>query len=116
MKFIVDAHLPRRIVIRLNEAGHDAIHTSELPSRNQTTDTEILQISAVQKRIVVTKDSDFVHSFHLQGKPEKLLLISTGNISNTNLEKLLIPNLRVIELAFEVTNFVELTQTSVVLH
>jgi predicted nuclease of predicted toxin-antitoxin system len=31
MKFLVDAHLPRRLVLRLREAGHDAVHRLDLP-------------------------------------------------------------------------------------
>ncbi|MCZ7666882.1 MAG: DUF5615 family PIN-like protein [Chloroflexi bacterium] len=29
MKFLVDAHLPRRLAVQLNSAGHDALHTLE---------------------------------------------------------------------------------------
>ena len=33
MKFLVDAQLPRRLVLRLREAGHDAVHISRLLAR-----------------------------------------------------------------------------------
>lgn len=78
MKFLVDAHLPRRIVYRLREAGHDAVHTLDLPNGNRTTDTEIIAISVREQRIVITKDADFVNSYFLRHQPHKLLLISTG--------------------------------------
>jgi predicted nuclease of predicted toxin-antitoxin system len=45
MKFLVDAQLPRRLVHQLREAGHDAIHTLDLPHKNRTTDAEILDVS-----------------------------------------------------------------------
>jgi predicted nuclease of predicted toxin-antitoxin system len=32
MKFLVDAQLPRRLTYRLREAGHDALHTLDLPA------------------------------------------------------------------------------------
>jgi predicted nuclease of predicted toxin-antitoxin system len=38
--------------------------------------------------VVVTKDSDFVNSFLLSRRPRKLLLVSTGNIGNAELEAL----------------------------
>ena len=42
MKFFVDAHLPRRVARLLTEAGHDAIHTLDLPNGSLTFGTEII--------------------------------------------------------------------------
>lgn len=85
MNFLVDAQLPRRLAYRLRELGHSATHTLDLPHQNRTTDAEICEISVRERRVVITKDADFVDTFLLIGKPYKLLLISTGNISNTEL-------------------------------
>lgn len=41
MNFLLDAQLPRRLVIKLQAAGHDAIHTLDLPSGNRTPDNLI---------------------------------------------------------------------------
>lgn len=90
MKFLVDAQLPRRIAHYLRVEGHDALYTLDLPKSNRTTDTEINMISEREQRVVVTKDADFVTTFHLSAKPYKLLLISTGNINNAALESLFI--------------------------
>ena len=87
-RFLVDAHLPLRLARLLKERGHDAVHTSELPRGNATPDEEINALSLQEDRVVVTKDADFVQSLILHGKPYKLLLISTGNISNRALEDL----------------------------
>ncbi len=38
MRFLVDAQLPRRFANWLNEAGHDALHTLDLPRKNLTPD------------------------------------------------------------------------------
>ena len=84
MKFLIDAQLPRRLVHRLREAGFEAIHTLDLPLGNRTPDTDINDLSIREHYVVVTKDADFVNSFHLQHKPHKLLLVSTGNIGNAN--------------------------------
>jgi len=86
MKFLIDAQLPRRLVHRLREAGFEAIHTLDLPLGNRTPDTDINDLSIREHYVVVTKDADFVNSFHLQHKPHKLLLVSTGNIGNAELE------------------------------
>ena len=85
MKFLVDAQLPRKLVYQLQDAGHDAIHTRDLPLQNRTPDAVINQISKVDYRIVITKDVDFVNSHLVKGEPYKLLLVATGNIKNTDL-------------------------------
>lgn len=41
MKFIVDAQLPRKLSVYLNEKGYDSIHTLDLPKKNATPDTEM---------------------------------------------------------------------------
>ena len=49
------------------------------------------------------------------GEPP-LLLISTGNISNAELEKILRANLSGIEAAFASGRFVEITREALVVH
>jgi len=116
MKFLVDAHLPRRLALAINSAGHDAVHTLDLPDGNRTTDKQINTISEEEQRVVITKDADFVSSFVLSGQPYKLLLISTGNITNAKLEALVLPNLTTIAEVLEAYSFVELNQTSLIFH
>jgi predicted nuclease of predicted toxin-antitoxin system len=116
MKFLVDAQLPRRLVFRLRDAGHDALHTLDLPHGNRTTDAEIAALSVREERAVVTKDADFVSSFILSHEPFKLLLISTGNITNAQLEALLLAHLPAIVSAFDAQDYLELTRTSLIIH
>jgi predicted nuclease of predicted toxin-antitoxin system len=116
MNFLVDAHLPRRLVYRLRDAGHDALHTLDLPQRNRTTDAEIYEMSTRERRVVITKDADFVNSFLTVRKPHKLLLISTGNITNADLEALFVPQIPAIAVAFETYDHIELTRTTLVFH
>lgn len=115
MKFLVDAQLPRRFAGWLGAAGHDALHTLDLPKKNLTPDEEVIARAAQDGRIVVSKDADFVQSFLITGEPA-LLLISTGNISNADLEKLLQANLPGIEAAFAANRFVEITRDTLVMH
>ncbi len=72
MKFLVDAQLPIRISHWLQNQGHDSIHTRDLPLKNATSDTEINNLSVLEKRILITKDKDFLDSFLLTKKPYKL--------------------------------------------
>ena len=67
-------------------------------------------------RVVVTKDADFVNSFVLSRRPQRLLLISTGNISNASLLALLDANISNIADAFAAAGFVELTRDAVIVH
>ena len=96
MKFLVDAQLPRSLVTFLRDNGFDAIHTSDLPLGNDTSDAEINSLSIAESRIVVTKDGDFYDSFADLKEPYKLLLIKTGNISNKKLIELFSNNLTAI--------------------
>jgi predicted nuclease of predicted toxin-antitoxin system len=116
MKFLLDAQLPRRLCQPLRAIGHDAMHTLDLPQGNRTTDAEITLIAAREGRVVVTKDTDFVNSFYLSGRPQKLLLISTGNIPNVVLEPLLFGNVEALEAALTDNDFVELSRTTITVH
>lgn len=113
MKFLLDAHLPRRLCTLLSERGHDAVHTLNLPTRNRTKDSVISQISVLEERVVVSKDSDFVYSHVLQGRPWKLLLIKTGNISAQDLIDLLSRHLSTIERVLQTHTLVEVDRSSV---
>ena len=116
MNFLIDAQLPRRLAYRLRDTGHDTIHTLDLPDRNRTTDAEINELSTLELRVVITKDTDFVDSFLLFQKPYKLLLISTGNIANADLEALFIAQIPAIAAAFESYDYLELTRTALIFH
>jgi predicted nuclease of predicted toxin-antitoxin system len=116
MKFLVDAHLPRRLAYRLQDAGHDALHTLDLPKRNHTTDAEINAISVREERVVITKDADFVNTFLLSHQPRKLLLISTGNITNSDLEAFVVGQLPAIVSAFATCDYVELSRQALIIH
>ncbi|NUQ06411.1 MAG: DUF5615 family PIN-like protein [Anaerolineae bacterium] len=85
MRFLVDAQLPRRLALATAAAGHDVIHTLDLPDGNTTSDSQINELSLRDQRVVVTKDSDFVSSLLVTQQPYKLLLVSTGNINRTAL-------------------------------
>jgi predicted nuclease of predicted toxin-antitoxin system len=116
MKFLVNAQLPRRIVHRLQELGHDAMHTMDLPLGNRTPDETINEVSIRENYILITKDSDFVDSFTLHRKPYKLLLISTGNIKNDDLEALLLKNIEDIVSGFAEHDYIEMSRTVLITH
>jgi predicted nuclease of predicted toxin-antitoxin system len=113
MNFLVDAQLPWRMTAWLSAAGCNAVHTLDLPDGNRTTDEQINDVADREQRVVVTKDADFVDSHVLRGRPGKLLLISTGNISNRDLEALIVPLIPDIIREFQTHSFLELGQTGI---
>ncbi len=112
----MDAQFPRRLAYRLREAGHDALHTLDLPDGNRTTDEETNRRFVEEKRVVVTKDADFVDALLIRGVPFKLLLISTGNVRNSELERLLLRALPDIEVGFGEYGFIELDRGALRFH
>ncbi len=116
MKFLVDAQLPARLARFLSSAGHDVLHTTELPGGNRTTDGRIAELADDEERVVVTKDRDFRDSHLLSWSPQRLLVVATGNITNTALLSLFEAHLDAILTAFEEADFVELTPGSLVVH
>ncbi len=116
MTFLIDAQLPRRLAYWLREAGYEAVHTLDLPNGNRTQDEQINKLSLENQWIVVSKDSDFVDSFLIQGKPYKLLLLATGNINNIELEQLFFKFFDKIASLFESHSFIELNRTLIIIH
>lgn len=116
MKFLIDANLPKKFAESLRTRGHEAIHTLEFPKANRTADAELMSYADLNNFIVISKDADFVDAFYLQNTPRKLWLISTGNISNRDLEQLVAANIETIVEIFENNRFVELSRTEIFVH
>jgi predicted nuclease of predicted toxin-antitoxin system len=116
VKFLVDAQLPRQLALLLGNDAHDALHTLDLPGGNRTLDAELCDICEREQRVLVTKDLDFTDSFLLKRQPAQLLLISTGNIGNRELEALVRARLPDIEAAFASSSFIELDRDGIIVH
>lgn len=116
MKFIVDAHLPPRLVEWINQNGHDAIHTRNLPEQNLTEDIVIIHLSMNEERCVISKDQDFYQYYLLHGKPYKLLMITTGNILNRDLMVLFESNFSQLVEFLETNTVVEINNTEIFVH
>jgi predicted nuclease of predicted toxin-antitoxin system len=108
MKFLIDAHLPPSLRATFQAAGHDAIHTLELPQQNASRDGVLNEVSVQEQRIVVSKDTDFYYSHLLHGRPWKLVLVRTGNMGLKATRQLFEANLPAIEVALQSHSLVEL--------
>ncbi|MBI3418179.1 MAG: DUF5615 family PIN-like protein [Verrucomicrobia bacterium] len=113
MKFILDAHLPPSLCAILQAAGHDALHTSELPGGNQTPDFELNNLALAQNRVLISKDTDFYYSHLLQARPAKLVLVRTGNLRLRDLKRLFAARLPDIVQALATHSLVELGRQDV---
>jgi len=58
IRILLDQGLPRGAVLRLREAGWDAIHVAEI-GMSRASDSEILDYARRENRIGVTLDADF---------------------------------------------------------
>jgi len=114
MKFIIDAHLPKKLSYFLDGKGFDSIHTLDLPNKNATKDSEINDLSLKENRIVITKDADFYNRYLVKSEPFKLIIISTGNISNKHLLNLIEKNLDKILEEISHNFVVEITAKSLI--
>ena len=116
IRFLVDAQLPQKVVNLFREMGYDTLHTLDLPDKNMTKDSVINTISCEEKRVVISKDRDFVESLLISNKPYKLLFVNTGNIHNRMLAELLSAHIAQIVDLFEVHRLIEITQTHLIVH
>lgn len=116
MKLLVDAQLPVRLARHLAAAGHDVVHTMDLPDGNRTPDGEIARRADAEGRVVVSKDRDFRDGHLLRGSPVRLLVVATGNITNDELLGLFTTHLGSIVEAFDESSFVELGPDNLVIH
>jgi predicted nuclease of predicted toxin-antitoxin system len=113
VKFLIDAHLPPSLAAALGGAGHDTVHTRDLPAQNCTREGVINELSLREQRVVVTKDTDFFYSHILQGRPWKLLLVRTGNIGAAELRALFQRHLPAMLAALQTHSLVEIDRQTV---
>jgi predicted nuclease of predicted toxin-antitoxin system len=116
VRFLVDAQLPDRLADRLTSLGHDVVHTSELADGNRTKDAEIIGIADRDERIVITKDHDFLDGHLLNHAPQRLLLVTTGNIRNDDLIALIEAVEPLLVGVFEHSLLVEVNRDTVIGH
>ncbi len=83
---------------------------------NETPDPEIIRIADEENRIVISKDSDFLDNYILDGSPKKLLIVSTGNINNRNLIQLFEKNLDTLKSLFEENSVIGINEEDIHVH
>ncbi len=77
--------MPPLLSTLLNKWGYNSIHTTHFADGHLLNDNAIREIAISSNRIIVTKDSDFYEYYHVRGSPPVVLMITMGNISNSQL-------------------------------
>ena len=108
MRFLVDAPLPPKLCDVFASTRHDATHARSLPRGNATPDRDLTRIADSEDRVLISKDSDFFYSHLLLGRPRKLLLVRTGNLSPSSLVRLVEGHLKAIITALGTHSLIEL--------
>ena len=117
MKFFVDAHFPVRLKQWLIDHGEDALHTSDLPEGNRTSDRDIIAFAVREGRAVITKDKDFIEYRIVHQQPDQLLMVSTGNIINRELIKLFEANFPTVrDLFTKGSKVIEIDHETITVH
>ncbi|MBI2926614.1 MAG: DUF5615 family PIN-like protein [Verrucomicrobia bacterium] len=116
MKFLVDAQLPRRLALWLQQRGDDVVHTLDLAQQNRTPDPSLLALANSDDRVLVTKDTDFEITHELGQGPPKLLLITTGNIHNDELMGLFARHEAALFRLLAEHTFLELNRNQLIVH
>jgi len=116
VRFLIDAQLPKQLSDFLNQKGYDSIHTLQLPNANSTSDKEVNEICLNESRILITKDNDFLDSFYILDIPEKLIIVTTGNIRNQQLIQLFDNHLDSIQKLITTNRLLEISIDSLIVH
>ena len=105
MKLLLDANISWRLADRLRPYIGDCIHvdTTGLPS--PATDIDSWNFAHKNGYIIVTNDDDFLNFIDTKGFPPKIILLRTGNQSNSYIEELLIRHLEDIKNLAETTDY-----------
>jgi predicted nuclease of predicted toxin-antitoxin system len=113
MKFLIDAQLPASLTRLFIEVGFDCVHTLSLPDKNLTPDQVINSLSLKESRILITKDTDFFHSYLLYKEPYKVIFITVGNLRLKELHKVFETHLSIIISAIKNNGMIELNKQGV---
>ena len=97
MKLLLDANISWRLIARLKAHFSDCKHVDLIGLTIPATDTEIWNYASDNDFIIVTNDEDFLNLANLKGFPPKVVLLRTGNQSNTFIEMLLVKHIPDIE-------------------
>ncbi len=90
MNLLLDANLSWRLVDVLKVHFDEVLHVDKIDVKVPARDEDIWQFAKNNNYIIVTNDQDFLDMVSVRGFPPKVILLRTGNQSNSFLAQLLI--------------------------
>ena len=114
MRLLVDANLSPQLVSPLRQSGLDVVHVADIDELTAS-DTEILQISETDKRVVITADTDFPMMLALRraSSPSVVLLRRVSELTPDDHTDLIVSNLPSVAAALEAGAIVTITPARV---
>jgi predicted nuclease of predicted toxin-antitoxin system len=97
MKLLLDANISLRLANRLKAYLDDCFHVDYIGLEIPATDTAIWNFALAENLIIITNDEDFLNFSNIKSFPPKIVLLRTGNQSNSYVEELLIKHKKDIE-------------------
>lgn len=105
MKLLLDANLSWRLTKKLKAHFHECFHVDFIGLTVPAADIDIWKYAQVNDLIIVTNDDDYLNLANVKGFPPKVVLLRTGNQSNSFLEQLLIKYQPEIEQLYHSTEY-----------
>ncbi len=90
MKLLLDANISWRLVARLKNHFENCFHVDHIGLAVPAKDTEIWSYANENSCIIKSNDDDFLNFANINGFPPNVVLLRTGNQSNSYIEELLI--------------------------
>ncbi len=97
MKLLLDANLSWRMAARLKDHFTDCLHVDHIGLDIPASDTDIWNYALANECIIITNDDDFLNFTNFKHFPPKVVLLRTGNQSNSYIQQLLIKHISDIE-------------------
>lgn len=90
IKLLLDANLSWRLCRTLKQHFDDCLHVNQMGLPSPVKDNEIWDFARKADYLIVTNDEDFLDLIALKGFPPNVILLRTGNQTNSFVEALLI--------------------------
>lgn len=107
---MIDEQLPFLLADWLQSKGYDAVHVTTLLTNEHIPDGYICERSMLEKRIVITKDTDFFNTYLIKQQPYKLIYVTTGNLKNRQLLDLFRVSIDQLISSLQTAQVIELNQ------
>ena len=90
MKLLLDANISWRLCNKLKPHFEECFHVDHIGLKIPPSDNDIWKYALAKELIIVTNDDDFINFLNFKGYPPKIILLRTGNQSNSFIEMILV--------------------------